>query len=59
MRGGFDLETVKGFTLRQLRAFTAAVERARTRENRDILVMMRGSQYGKADFKKLLEAMEP
>jgi len=58
VRGGFPHETVLGFTLAQLRAYSIAVERARRRENRDLLVLLRGSQYDKTEFMKLLGALE-
>jgi hypothetical protein len=52
------LETVLGFTLGQLRAYSLAVVRAKKREHRDLLVLLRGSQYERRDFEKLIEALE-
>jgi hypothetical protein len=33
------------------------VDRARRREHRDLLVMLRGAQYEKKDFDKLIKAL--
>jgi hypothetical protein len=42
-----------------MRALTKAAERARKRDHRDLLVMLRGAQYDRRDFEKLLNALEP
>lgn len=59
VRSGFPLETVLGFTLAQLRAYTLAAERTRKRDHRDLLALLRGAQYERRDFEKLLDALEP
>lgn len=46
-------------TLAQVRAYSQAVERARTRHHRDLLVLLRGAQYDQDAFTKLLNALEP
>lgn len=58
MRAGFSLPDVHEMTVAQLKAYTGAAERARKRENRDLLFMLRGAQYEKSDFAKLLKMME-
>ena len=45
-------------TLDQLKAYSLARERSKRRDNRDLLVLLRGATYEKADFKKLLKALE-
>jgi hypothetical protein len=42
-----------------MRALTKAAERARKRDHRDLLMMLRGAQYGRAEFEKLLDVLEP
>lgn len=45
-------------TTAQLRAYGQAAERARRRDLRDLLVIVRGAQYDKAGFQKLTKALE-
>jgi len=44
-------------TLAQARIFSEAADRERRRKNRDMLFMLRGAQYDKAEFEKLLKAL--
>lgn len=46
-------------TMAQVRAYSQAVESARKRHHRDLLVLLRGAQYDPDAFTKLLNAMEP
>lgn len=57
MRAGFALPDVYEMTLGQVKIYSQAAERAKRRENRDMLVMLRGAQYERKDFEKLLKAM--
>jgi len=49
---------VRGYTLAQLRAFTAAAEKSRRRELRDQVVNLRAAQYEKNDFAKYLKGLD-
>jgi hypothetical protein len=55
---GFGLAEVLDMTLAQVRAYSVAAERARRRHNRDLLLLMRGSQFDKAGFEKFMRALE-
>lgn len=57
MRAGFALQDVYEMTLGQVKIYTQAAERAKRRENRDMLFMMRGAQYDAKHFEKLLKVM--
>lgn len=57
MERGHRLDDVRGYTLRQLRAFTEAAGRARRRELRDDVVNLRAAQYDKNGFKAYLESI--
>lgn len=46
-------------TVGQVCAYSQAVERARKRHHRDLLVLLRGAQYDRDAFTKLLTALEP
>jgi hypothetical protein len=59
VRQGFPIETVLGFTLGQLRAYSQAADRAKKREHRDLLVLLRGAQYDQEAFTQLLNKLEP
>jgi hypothetical protein len=56
---GFALSEVMAMTVGQVRAYSQAVESARKRHHRDLLVLLRGAQYDQDAFTKLLNAMEP
>jgi hypothetical protein len=55
---GHSLGDVRGYTLAQLRAFTAAAEKSRRRELRDQVVNLRAAQYEKNDFAKYLKGLD-
>jgi hypothetical protein len=48
------LSEIRGYTLRQLRAFTEAGARARRRHLADLLSVMRAAEYDKKDFKAFM-----
>ena len=58
MGGGFALPDVLDMSIDQLKSYSIATERAKRRDNRDLLVLLRGATYEKADFKKLLKALD-
>lgn len=46
-------------TLDQFRAYSQAADRARKRQHQDTLVVLRGAQYDREGFAKLLKSLEP
>jgi gamma-glutamylcysteine synthetase len=54
---GHSFTEVKGYTLRQLREFTDAAERARRRAMVDDLVNLRASQYDKNSYRDYLRKL--
>jgi hypothetical protein len=55
---GHSLEAIRGYTLFQLKQFTAAAQRQERRQLRDRLVVARAAQYEKSDYKKFMQALE-
>lgn len=49
---------MKGYTLAQFRAFTAAAEKARRRELLDQAVNIRAGQYDEKSWKKYIKGLD-
>ena len=56
MAAGFTLADVHGMTLEQVRLYGEAAERRRRKARTELLFMLRGAEYEKGAFAKLLKA---